>query len=72
MVQIIYLKGSIQLIKERISRRNDHFMPPGLLQSQFNVLEEPDENANCITISIANDPSSIVDLIYTKYFVCIK
>ena len=63
----------MQLIKDRILRRSNHFMPSDLLQSQFDVLEEPDENANCITtISITNDPSSIIDLICTKHFVYIE
>ena len=39
--QWIYLKGSYELILERIQARAGHFMPPELLQSQFNTLEAP-------------------------------
>ena len=36
----IYLKGNFELIQSRMQAR-DHFMPPSLLQSQFDALEEP-------------------------------
>lgn len=35
------LNGSFKLVRERMSKRN-HFMPPALLQSQFDTLEIPD------------------------------
>lgn len=38
---IVYLKGDVMLIKERMQARSDHFMPTALLQSQFDTLEEP-------------------------------
>jgi gluconokinase len=40
-LRFIYLKGSLELIRERVARRQDHFMPPQLLESQFTDLEEP-------------------------------
>ncbi len=40
-VQWIYLKGDQELIQQRMHDRSDHFMPTGLLQSQFETLEEP-------------------------------
>jgi len=38
---VIYLKGSFELIRSRLASRSGHFMPPALLQSQFEILEEP-------------------------------
>jgi gluconokinase len=38
---VIYLKGSYDLILSRISTREDHYMKPGMLQSQVDTLEEP-------------------------------
>lgn len=38
---VIYLKGSFELIRSRLASRNEHFMPPALLPSQFDILEEP-------------------------------
>lgn len=40
-LQIIYLKGSFDLIQNRMNARTGHFMPAQLLQSQFDTLEEP-------------------------------
>src|SRR6266481_9421835 len=41
LVKVVYLKGSKEMIAERLSHRSGHFMNPDLLQSQFNTLEEP-------------------------------
>lgn len=42
-VEFVYLKGSPELISRRLSERTGHYMNPGLLDSQFNALEEPEE-----------------------------
>jgi gluconokinase len=49
-VQVVFLKGSYELIWSRMLDRSGHFMKPEMLQSQFNALEEPH---NAITIDIA-------------------
>jgi gluconokinase len=56
-VQLIYLKGSVELLQKRLQQRQNHFMEGGkLLQSQFDALEEPD-NAICIDVS---DPPEVI------------
>ena len=40
-LRFIYLKGSKELIMQRLQSRQDHFMSPALLESQFSTLEEP-------------------------------
>ncbi|MEL6132041.1 MAG: gluconokinase, GntK/IdnK-type, partial [Bacteroidota bacterium] len=42
-VRFIYLKADIDVIRERLEKRKDHFMPVSLLESQFEALEEPSE-----------------------------
>lgn len=59
----IHLKGSQKLILERMMSRKDHYMPPELLQSQFDTLEEP---ADALTVSIELPPGEIVDFILTN------
>lgn len=59
--RIIYLEGSKQLIAERLAKRRGHFMPPGLLDSQFKTLEPPDESENTVTVSIDATPDDIVN-----------
>lgn len=48
-LRFIYLKGSKELIRARMQAREDHFMPPALLDSQFATLEEP---ADALVVSI--------------------
>jgi gluconate kinase len=65
-VQIVYLKGDRDLIARRIAARDDHFMPPSLLDSQFAALEEPTADERPIVASIAPHPREIVDDIVAK------
>jgi gluconokinase len=60
-VRLVYLKGAQSLIAERVGARNEHFMPPALLDSQFATLEEPETDENPLVVSIARRPVQIVD-----------
>jgi len=53
-VQIVYLKGSYDLIWSRMEERTDHYMKPHMLRSQFEALEEP-TNALSIDVSLSVD-----------------
>jgi gluconokinase len=59
-VVLVYLQGSMELIGERLRARKGHFMPPGLLGSQFATLEEPGPDENAIIVPIAPPPDRIV------------
>ena len=41
-VALVYLRGSRELIQHRMAARHEHFMPVGLLDSQFATLQEPE------------------------------
>jgi gluconokinase len=43
-VQFIYLDGSFDLIWQRMQERQDHYMKPEMLRSQFEALEPPRED----------------------------
>ena len=58
-VRLVYLKGDFALIEARLKARKGHFMPPGLLQSQFDALEEPGVNERAMTVSIEATPEDI-------------
>jgi gluconokinase len=60
-VRIVFLQGAQPLIAERMARRKGHFMPPGLLDSQFKTLEPPDTAENPVTVSIDASVDAIVD-----------
>lgn len=53
----VYLQGDRETILQRMENRKDHFMPPGLLQSQFETLEPPQD---ALTIAISESPEAIV------------
>jgi gluconokinase len=40
-VKFVYLCGSFDLIEQRLKQRKGHYMNSNLLQSQFDLLEEP-------------------------------
>jgi gluconokinase len=65
-VRIVFLNGTQQLIARRLSLRKDHFMPPGLLDSQFRTLEPPGFDENAIDVSIDATVDAIVDDIVSK------
>ena len=44
-VRLVYLRGTPELIAARLERRDGHFMPPELLASQLQTLEEPTADA---------------------------
>jgi gluconokinase len=60
-VVLVYLKGSKELISERLKSRRGHFMPPSLLDSQFAALEEPGPAEAPIVLSIEPSAETIVD-----------
>lgn len=40
-VHFVYLKGSFEVIADRLAKRKGHYQKTGMLQSQFDTLEEP-------------------------------
>jgi gluconokinase len=57
----VYLAGTQDLIAGRLGERKDHFMPPGLLTSQFRTLEPPMPDEHAMTVSIDATADIIVD-----------
>ncbi len=65
-VRLVYLKGNRALIARRQAAREGHFMPQGLLDSQFEALEEPDPDEDPIVVSIEMHPREIVEQIRAR------
>jgi gluconokinase len=49
------------LIADRLARRKGHFMPAGLLDSQFKTLEPPEQSEHPVTVSIDASVETIVE-----------
>lgn len=58
-VKLVFLKGDYALIEARLNARRGHFMPPGLLQSQFDALELPRGESDVIEVDVAPTPPEI-------------
>ena len=56
-VQLVYLKGSYELIWSRMETRTDHYMKPHMLHSQFEALEEP---SNALIVAASKPLTEIV------------
>ena len=61
-VKLVYLRGSYELIEQRMEARAGHYFKAGLLASQFAALEEPDA---ALVVDIALTPEEIVETIRT-------
>ena len=59
-VRTVYLKGSYQLLRERIEERQHPYMDKNLLRSQLDTLEEPEEG---LRVDISEPPDMIVHTI---------
>jgi carbohydrate kinase (thermoresistant glucokinase family) len=58
-VCFVYLKGSRDLLGQRLAARRGHFMPASLLDSQFATLEEPGPDEPAVAVDVSGDPESI-------------
>jgi gluconokinase len=63
---LIYLRGSKALIAERMQASTGHFMPPALLDSQFEALEPPDADEVAMSCDIAAAPATMVESILER------
>lgn len=59
-VTLVYLRGSRELIGERMAARQHHFMPPALLDSQFATLEEPGADEKPLVVQVEASKEAIV------------
>jgi carbohydrate kinase (thermoresistant glucokinase family) len=56
-VQIVFLKGTLQLLHQRLHSRHGHFMTEQMLQSQLATLEEPE---HALVVNVDRSPAEIV------------
>jgi gluconokinase len=57
-LRFLYLKGGKEIMRGRVGNRKGHYMPASLVDSQFATLEEPEGEADVITIAADADPES--------------
>jgi carbohydrate kinase (thermoresistant glucokinase family) len=63
-VILVYLKADEPVIRDRLARRSHHFMPPSLLRSQLETLEEPGPDEHPLVVTVhASLADTVVDLL---------
>jgi gluconokinase len=62
-VKFVLLKGSYELIQQRLEGRDGHFMDPSLLDSQFKLLEDSDDS---LVVDVDATPEEIVQEIVAQ------
>jgi ribose 5-phosphate isomerase A len=60
-VRLVYLRGGHDLIAEHLAGREGHFMPPSLLQSQIDTLEEPGPDEDPLTVDVGPPAAQVAD-----------
>jgi len=56
-VKFVYLRGTAELLRQRLRERHGHFMTEKMLDSQFATLEEPHD---AVVVDIDKSPEEIV------------
>lgn len=59
-IQFVFLNGDRDIIADRITKREDHFMPLSLLDSQIAILDLPTPDENVLAVDIT-PPKQVVD-----------
>jgi gluconokinase len=62
-VKIVYLKGTPEVLRQRLHDRREHFMTERMLASQLSALEAP---ADAVTVDADRSPAEIVTEIRAK------
>lgn len=62
----VHLHGDKQLIIDRMKGRSGHFMPPALLDSQFDTLEPLQEDEQGVVLDVVAAPADLVERALAK------
>jgi carbohydrate kinase (thermoresistant glucokinase family) len=62
-VVFVHLTGERRTLEERMRTRTGHFMPPGMLASQLETLEDPSSDERSLRVAIEQEPDEIVEAV---------
>jgi gluconokinase len=65
-LHFVHLRGPRDLIRERMTGRPDHYMPPSLLDSQMRDLEPLQDDEHGMALEIVHPPEALVASILDK------
>ena len=61
-LRLVHLHGPRDLLWQRMSARQGHYMPAALLDSQLQTLEPPTADEHAIVLDIAGEPAALARL----------
>jgi len=62
----IFLNGQKDTIQQRVNLRKNHFMSPGLVNSQFNALEDPSKEKDVHTMDVSVSLAQVIENVIRK------
>lgn len=62
----VHLTGDPELVRERMTHRQGHFMPPELLRSQYDTLEPLGADEQGMTVRLEATPAELVDDVFDR------
>lgn len=60
-VWFVHCSASEELIKSRLDKRRNHFMPASLLRSQFEELQPPEADERAVVVDVSRPIEDVVD-----------
>lgn len=57
----VHLHAAYEVLEPRMQQRARHFMPTGLLRSQFDTLEPLDDDEDGVVVDVAPGPDEVAD-----------
>lgn len=60
-VRFLHLDGAAAVVRDRISARTGHYMPPSLLDSQFDTLEPLRADEDGVRIDVSGSVTEVLD-----------
>ena len=62
----VYLKGSAELLSQRLAERKNHFMPESMLASQLATMQEPLAEADVLVLDISQSTGQLLQQVLDK------
>ena len=62
----IFLNGNKDIIQQRVNLRQNHFMNPGLVNSQFAALEDPTQEMDVHSMEVYESLESVTNAVISK------
>jgi carbohydrate kinase (thermoresistant glucokinase family) len=62
-VVFVHLTGERETLEERMRARKGHFMPPEMLDSQLETLEEPGPDERSLRVPIEQSPEELIEAV---------